>query len=573
MTENFIPTVIDAPLLRHFTQLAFGFWTGPTRRKANLFALGLLACLLLNLAPAIAVNRWNKFFFDALQNKDPRLILSSIGLMLTLAIASALASVALLQARMRFQLGWREWLTQTLVRRWMERRRFYQLSVLRLVDNPEARIAEDGRIAIELFVDFATGVTNALLMAASFVGVLWFIGGSLTFWGVTIPGYLVIAVAIYSATTSYGMLLLGRPLIARVEAKSVAEADFRFELSHTRENAETIALIGGDDAEREKHYERFRQVALRWITVIGRQSRMLFLSSGNNVLAPVIPLLLGSPKYLAGEMSLGDLMQAAAAFVQVQLALNWLADNSLRLADWFASARRVAALDLFFNSLDELATESADKRIDLAFGDDDALHLCGLSIAQHDGTLVLADVDAVIGRGEKVLVKGETGTGKSTLIRAMAGLWPWGSGRILRPKNARIAFMPQQPYLPRGTLRHALDYPRDGTPPDPTRMEEILAACGLTHLVPRLDEEQSWSDVLSGGEQQRLGFARVLLKRPDIIIMDEPTSALDELSQTRMMELLCEEASGSTIVHTALRPGLDRFYDREIQLEVKSTSS
>jgi len=572
MIENLIPTVIDAPLLRHFTKLSFGFWTGPTRSKATLFALVLLACLLLNLAPAIAVNRWNKFFFDALQNKDPRLILISIGLMLTLVIASALTSVALLQARMRFQLGWREWLTQTLVRRWMERRRFYQLSVLRLVDNPEARIAEDGRIAIELFVDFATGVTNALLMAASFVGVLWFIGGSVTFWGMTIPGYLVIAVAIYSAATSYGMLLLGRPLVARVEAKLVAEADFRFELSHTRENAETIALIGGDDAEREKHYDRFRQVALRWIAVIGRQSRMLFLSSGNNVLAPVIPLLLGSPKYLAGEMSLGDLMQAAAAFVQVQLALNWLADNSLRLADWFASARRVAALDLFFNNLDELATGSADKMIDLGFGDDDALHLCGLSIAQHDGTLVLADADAVIGRGEKVLVKGETGTGKSTLIRAMAGLWPWGSGRILRPKDARIAFMPQQPYLPRGTLRHVLDYPRDGTPPDSRRTEEILAACGLTHLVPRLDEEQSWSDVLSGGEQQRLGFARVLLKRPDIIIMDEPTSALDELSQTRMMELLCEEAAGSTIIHTALRPGLDRFYDREIQLKVKSTA-
>ena len=183
------------------------------------------------------VNRRNKFFFDALQNKDQRLILLSIGLMLALAFASALTSVALLQARMRFQLRWREWLTQTLVRRWMERRRFYQLSVLRLIDNPEARIAEDGRIAIELFVDFATGVTNALLMAASFVSVLWFIGGSLTFGGVTIPGYLVIAVVIYSATTSFGMMLLGRPLVARVEAKAAAEADFRYLMTHTRENA------------------------------------------------------------------------------------------------------------------------------------------------------------------------------------------------------------------------------------------------------------------------------------------------------------------------------------------------
>ncbi|MFZ3181381.1 MAG: ABC transporter ATP-binding protein/permease [Methylocystis silviterrae] len=572
MTEPLISNPVDARLLRHFANLSFGFWTGPTRRKATLFVVGLFACLLLNLAPAIAVNRWNKFFFDALQNKDQHLILLSIGLMLALAFASALTSVALLQTRMRFQLRWREWLTQALVRRWMERRRFYQLSVLRLVDNPEARIAEDGRIAIELFVDFATGVTNALLMAASFVSVLWFIGGSLTIGGVTIPGYLVIAVVIYSASTSFGMLLLGRPLVARVEAKAAAEADFRFELSHTRENAETIALIGGDDAERERHYARFSQVALRWVAVIGRQARMLFLSSGNNVLAPAIPLMLGAPKYVAGEMSLGDLMQAAAAFVQVQLALNWLADNSLRLADWFASARRVAALDLFFDDLDKLAIGAEEKMIDLAFSDDGALHLCGLSIAQHDGTLMLADSDAVIGRGEKVLVKGDSGAGKSTLIRAMAGLWPWGSGRILRPRDARIAFMPQQPYMPRGTLRDALDYPRDDTPPDPARTEKILAACGLAHLVSRLDEEQSWSDVLSGGEQQQLGFARVLLKRPDIIIMDEPTSALDDLSQTRLMELLCGEAPGSTIIHAARRNVDKRFYDREIQLNARATS-
>jgi putative ATP-binding cassette transporter len=570
MTNVIVPSAVDARLLRHFANLSFGFWTGPTRRKAKLFVVGLFACLLLNLAPAIAVNRWNKFFFDALQNKDQRLIFLSIGLMLALAFASALTSVALLQTRMRFQLRWREWLTQTLVRRWMERRRFYQLSVLRLVDNPEARIAEDGRIAIELFVDFATGVTNALLMAVSFVSVLWFIGGSLTIGGVTIPGYLVIAVVIYSASTSFGMLLLGRPLVARVEAKAAAEADFRFELSHTRENAETIALIGADDAERERHYARFSQVALRWVAVIGRQARMLFLSSGNNVLAPAVPLMLGAPKYLTGEMSLGDLMQAAAAFIQVQLALNWLADNSLRLADWFASARRVAALDLFFEDLDKLAIGAEEKMIDLAFSDDSALHLCGLSIAQHDGTLMLADTDAVIGRGEKVLVKGDSGAGKSTLIRAMAGLWPWGSGRILRPKDARIAFMPQQPYMPRGTLRDALDYPRGDAPPDPARTERILVACGLAHLVSRLDEEQSWSDVLSGGEQQQLGFARVLLRPPDIIIMDEPTSALDDLSQTRLMELLCEEAPGSTIIHAARRNVDKRFYDREIQLSARS---
>ena len=547
--------------------LSLGFWLGPTRVKAWGFTLGLFAALLLNLAAAVAVNGWNKFFFDALQYKDEHRILLSIYLVLGLAVVCALTGALLQQVRMRLQLRWREWLTKTLVRRWMERRRFYQLSILDLVDNPEARIAEDGRLAIELFVDFTAGVTNAALTAASFVGVLWFIGGSLTLFGVEIPGYLVIAAVLYSGITSFGVLLIGRPLVARVEQKAAAEADFRYALTRTRENAETIALIGGDEDERVKLDASFDALALRWLKVIGRQTRMMLMSSSNTVLAPVIPLLLGAPKYLAGEMSLGDLMQAAAAFTQVQNALNWLSDNSLRLADWFASARRVAALDSAFRRLDALAEGPGGHAIDLGFSDDGALHLRGLSIAQHDGKVMLADAEVRVPPGEKVLVKGDSGTGKSTLIRAIAGLWPWGSGQILRPRDARIAFMPQRPYIPLGTLRRALDYPHDATPIAPGRTELMLHACGLDHFTARLDEEENWSGILSGGEQQRLAFARVLLKRPDIIIMDEPTSALDELSQTRMMELLRAEVPDAMVLHVAHRPGLDRFHDREIHLK------
>ncbi len=547
--------------------LSLGFWLGPTRVKAWGFTLGLFAALLLNLAAAVAVNGWNKFFFDALQYKDEHRILLSIYLVLGLAVVCALTGALLQQVRMRLQLRWREWLTKTLVRRWMERRRFYQLSILDLVDNPEARIAEDGRLAIELFVDFTAGVTNAALTAASFVGVLWFIGGSLTLFGVEIPGYLVIAAVLYSGITSFGVLLIGRPLVARVEQKAAAEADFRYALTRTRENAETIALIGGDEDERVKLDASFDALALPWLKVIGRQTRMMLMSSSNTVLAPVIPLLLGAPKYLAGEMSLGDLMQAAAAFTQVQNALNWLSDNSLRLADWFASARRVAALDSAFRRLDALAEGPGGHAIDLGFSDDGALHLRGLSIAQHDGKVMLADAEVRVPPGEKVLVKGDSGTGKSTLIRAIAGLWPWGSGQILRPRDARIAFMPQRPYIPLGTLRRALDYPHDATPIAPGRTELMLHACGLDHFTARLDEEENWSGILSGGEQQRLAFARVLLKRPDIIIMDEPTSALDELSQTRMMELLRAEVPDAMVLHVAHRPGLDRFHDREIHLK------
>ena len=560
------PTQSGGRHLRWFLRMALGFWSGASRRKALILSAGLLACLVANLLTGIAVNVWNKYFFDALQNRDDHSLLVSIGLVAVLSVLSAIASVALLEVRMRLQLRWRQWLAARLVRRWMSRRRFYQLSILGLVDNPEGRIAEDGRVAIELFVDFVSGMLNAVMTAVSFVGVLWFVGGSITIWGIWIPGYLVIAVIIYSGLTSYGMLVFGRPLVARVESKSAGEADFRYQLTRTRENAETIALIGGDEDERTMLGATFGVLARRWVAVINQQAKMLFQSSANAVWAPVAPLLLGAPKYLSGEMTLGDLMQAAAAFAQVQMALNWLADNALRLADWFASARRVAALDMAFETLDLLAVEGGENTIELGFSHDGAVHLEGLSIAQHDGKVMLADADARIDRGEKILVKGDSGTGKSTLIRAMAGLWPWGSGRILRPADARISFMPQRPYLPLGTLRAAINYPQDGPDASADDMISMLQECGLAHLAHRLDDDVNWSLVLSGGEQQRLAFARLLLKRPDIVIMDEPTSALDELSQTKMMELIRSRLRDSTVIHVAHRPGLDPYHDRDIHL-------
>ena len=313
--------------------------------------------------------------------------------------------------------------------------------------------------------------------------------------------------------------------------------------------------------------ESFASLAKRWILVTGRQTRMMFLSSGNNVIAPAVPLLLGAPKYLSGEMSLGDLMQAAAAFSQVQTALNWLADNALSLANWSASARRVAALDDAFTELDSFSGQHDGKSIEIKDSDDSAVHLISVSISQHDGKIMLDESDARIEMGEKVIVKGESGSGKSTLIRAIAGLWPWGSGQILRPLDARFSFMPQRPYIPLGTLRIALSYPDDGVAISDDAIVDILDECGLEHLAPRIDEEDNWASILSGGEQQRLAFARVFLKQPDIVIMDEATSALDELSQKRMMELMTDRLPKAMVIHVAHRPGLDKYHTREIVLK------
>ena len=266
-------------------------------------------------------------------------------------------------------------------------------------------------------------------------------------------------------------------------------------------------------------------------------------------------------------MSLGSLMQAAAAFAQVQVALNWLADNAVRLADWFAASHRVTQLSDALDSLEiNLGPDGLREAITLGDSPDNRIHLRNLNIALHDGRVMIDGAEAHVSPGEKVLVRGDSGTGKSTLIRAMAGLWPWGSGEILRPVGASISFMPQRPYFPLGTLRAALLYPQQDVVVDEARINQALVRCGLEHLIPRLDDTEQWSTLLSGGEQQRLAFARVLINPPDILIMDEPTSSLDELSQFKLMEYMRDLLAKTTVIHAGHRHGLDHFHDREIQL-------
>jgi putative ATP-binding cassette transporter len=378
---------------------------------------------------------------------------------------------------------------------------------------------------------------------------------------------MVWAAVAYSGLTSLATIMIGRPLIRYSEAKNAGEARLRYELTRVRESAENIALIGGDDDERVRLNETFADLARRWVRVIIQQAHMTWISYSNLVLAPAVPLMLGAPKYLAGELSLGELMQVATAFTQVQVALNWLVDNAIRLAEWFASAQRVVELtDALTELEDTIGTYGSSDTVVLGDSPDDAIYINNLSITQQNGRIMVEGADTAIARGEKVIVKGESGTGKSTLIRAMAGLWPWGSGEILRPPNASIAFMPQRPYIPLGTLRHALQYPAtDLAMPDET-FHEALRRCGLAHLVPRLDEEDNWDAILSGGEKQRIAFARLLVNPPDIVIMDEATSALDEESQARMMEFLRTDLADATVLSVTHRPGLEEFFEREIKL-------
>ena len=554
---------------RGFFRIAGGFWKGRTRRQAWLLTGTVLALILANLGVALMINRWNKFFFDALERKDVSHVGLGVGIVLGLALAAAAIAVCMVHGRMRLQLAWRKWLTHSLIERWLSERRFYQLTIVSGEgSHPEFRIADDVRLAVEPLVDFAIGLANAVLAAAAFFGVLWAVAGSITVGPVTIPGYMVFASLLYAAVTSTAMVFIGRPLIRKVEQKNAGEAQLRYELTRVRESAENIALIGGDDDERARLDETFAELAARWMRVIAQQAHMTWISNANSVLAPVVPLLLGAPKYLAGELSLGELMQIATAFTQVQIALNWLIDNAIRLAETLASAQRVVELTDALDDLDDtIGRHGTSDTVVLGHSPDDAIHLENLSLTQQNGTLMIEGASTSIMKGEKVLVRGESGTGKSTLIRAMAGLWPWGSGRILRPKRASVAFMPQRPYLPLGTLRHSLLYPAadDGRVSD-DKLRDALTRVGLAHMLERLGDEDHWDQILSGGERQRIAFARLLIHPPDIIIMDEATSALDEMSQAKLMGFLRSDLADATVLSVGHRPGLEEYHDREIYL-------
>ena len=490
--------------MRAYWRLAGGYWKGPTATQA--WGLTLLSLFLVvgNIVVQYGINRWNRTFFNALERHDSTYVYQAIVLFLALAFAAALVAVLQLVFRMRLQILWRQWLTRRLVGQWLSEQRFYRLSIAAPdLDAPEFRIAEDARVATEPVVDFGYGIANAVLTAVVFFGVLWSASGSAVFFGWRIPGFMVYAAIVYSVIMSASMMLFGRALIGRIEQRNQSEARLRYEMGRVRENAESIAIVGGADDEIKGIGATMQLVTAAWTHVVSRQAWLTWLMGGNGVMAPVLPLLLAAPNYLSGEITLGALTQSAAAFVQVQVALNWLVDNYARIAEWLASAGRVTGLWTAFSDLDASVRTAEDERISIEDSPDSNIHIDGLSVAQHDGRVMIDEADTLIGAGQKVLLMGESGTGKSTLIRAIAGLWPWGSGSVRLPAGAKIAFLPQRPYMPLGTLRQVLCYPSDGVGYADDVLRQALMRCGLKRLIERLDDEEKWDKILSGGEQQR----------------------------------------------------------------------
>jgi putative ATP-binding cassette transporter len=546
-----------------------GLWR--SRFGLPLAALLSSICVVLaaNMAGQVWLNAWNGAFFDAIEQKNLAQIGHELGVFL--AIIAVLLTLVVAQTWLHemTKLRLREWLTHRLLDDWLVPGRAYRLAIgAEAGINPDQRMQEDARHLTELSADLGISLLHHTFLLLTFLGVLWGLSRQVTFvlTGVhfAIPGYMVWCAFGYAALGSYLTWRVGRRLIALNATRYAREADLRFSLVRISECAEAIALHGGERDERRLVDATVDSVLGAVRHLVFALARLTWITSGYGWMAIVVPVVVALPGYLHGSLSLGGLMMVVGAFNQVQQALRWFVDNYSRIADWRAALYRIAVFDDALRRVDDFPPQT--ERIVLAEHPRGHLAFEHLNVQTASGTVVIADAHAEIAPGERVLIVGESGVGKSTLFRAIAGLWPWGSGAILLPPRERMMFMPQHPYLPLGTLRAATCYPDPPEAYSAAAVDAALARVGLDEFVPLLDRDERWDRLLSLGQQQRLAFARLLLQKPAWVFLDEATSALDLPNQARVMSLFDDEMKAATIVSIGHRPSLEEFHGRALQL-------
>lgn len=556
--------------LRHLWRLAKPYWVSEDR-MAGLGLLFIIVGMSLGLVFLnVLFNQWNNAFYDALQNRDWQGFTHQLARFCLLAALFIAVAVYQIYLRLMLQIRWRRWLTRRFLDRWLAGRAYYAMQLQgRAADNPDQRIAEDIGLFVDQTLMLALGFLEAATTLVSFTGILWHLSGAVSFMvmghHMVLPGYMVWAALAYAIAGTWLTQRMGKPLIGLNFQQQRFEADFRFSLARLRENAESVALYGGEQGENAVFQARFSHVVNNWWNIMKCRKRLSWLTNGYGQAAVVFPFLACAPRYFSGAIQLGDLMQTASAFGQVQSSLSWFVDAYTELAAWRATVERLSS----FTDMLDASTETASKNghgMALSASPDAALHLRNLTLARPDGSTLLSGVNLDVLPGQRVLVTGPSGVGKSTLFRAIAGIWPYGAGRLELPDWQRSMFLPQKPYLPIGTLAAVVAYPSTPETFTPGQLETALAECGLVWLTPMPEGERLWAQQLSPGEQQRLAVARALLHGPDWLFLDEATSALDEAGEQYIYELLHRRLPRTTIVSIGHRPGLAAFHDHRVDV-------
>jgi putative ATP-binding cassette transporter len=553
--------------LAEVRRIATPYFMGEDRWPARALLGAVIFLELASVFLSVQFNQWNARFYNAVQNKDFATFKYELLYFCGLAVLFIIAAVYQLYLRQWLRIRWRAWLTERYLTRWLREGTHYRMrTVGDPADNPDQRIAEDLELFTARTIDLAIGLLNAVVTIISFVAILWMLSNEapLVLFGHTlnIPGYLVWAALIYSALGTLVTHLIGNVLALLNFNQQRYEADFRYHLVRVRENGEQIALLEGEPVEKERLNERFQRLFGNFMLMIGAQKRLTWFTAGYNQASVVFPYVVVSPAYFAGHIQLGVLFQTASAFNSVQTAFSFFVTSYTTLAEYRSVVKRLIGFENAIGGADLLQSGSELRREKTTHA---AVTLDGVQLWLPNRKPVIAMEQIRIPNGDSVLVTGPTGSGKSTLFRAIAGIWPFGRGNIGVADGAKLLVLPQKPYLPFGTLAEVLTYPMKPDSFDADALNEVLGAVGLTHLSGRLAEEASWPHVLSLGEQQRVSLARALLSKPGIVLLDEATSAIDESGEAALYRLLKERLPGATVISIGHRSTLLPFHKDRIE--------
>jgi len=559
----------DRAFFRDFWSIVKPYWwTSDERWLARVLLAAVVALNLAMVFISYRITEWYSTFWNALQKYDSPGAWHQLLVFAVLVVPYIVAAVYQTYLTQMIQIRWRRWLTRRYVGSWLERGTYYQMQVFGDgTDNPDQRISEDLATFSFQTINLLIGVISAVTTLAAFVSMLWGLSSHVAIpWHggrIWIPGYLVWAAAAYAACGTVVTAVLGRRLIHLNFDQERFNADFRFSLVRIRENSESIALYGGEPREREHLLARFTEVFRNFWRIMRRTRRLNWWVSGYGQAAVIFPVLVSLPAYFARAIQIGSIMQISSAFGQVQSALSFIVNSYSDLASWHAVVDR---LRYFHHAMARVqAARKEQARLERVRGP--TLRLRGLDVRLPEGRTLIHDLDLDLEAGQRLLVMGPSGSGKSTLLRTLAGIWPFGEGRLEVPDPRGVLFLSQRPYLPLGTIRDALLYPLGDPSVTDRQLREVLADAGLGRLASSLSEVRAWSLVLSLGEQQRLAFGRVLLQRPAWLFMDEATSAIDEPMERTLYERLMQTLPGTAVVSVGHRSSLLGFHDRRLTLD------
>lgn len=553
-------------------QLIKVYWQSNQR----LFAYAMLATLLIMtvflVGMEVVLTTWYNFFYDALQEYNYRNVIDLLVMFMFLAATMIVVSVYRYYVQQYLGLRWRRWLTERFLDRWLSKRNYYYLETFdKHTDNPDQRIQEDVGSLVLATLNLVIGLVSSITTIFAFIFVLWKLSGYLNIplgkYGVLhVPGYLVWVGVIYSIIGTLLTFKIGYPLVSLNFEQQRREANFRFAAIDVRSHAEHVALYRGEDNQKTILEKIFSGVLENWYAIILRQKLLLWFTAGYNQVSVLVPLIVALPNYFNKVFKLGGLMQALSAFTRIQDAFSFIVNSYTSIAEWQAVARRLLT---FLNHMDELEQDVRVKNHFIFLENADSQILVkDLTINTPQGDVLLQNINQALIHGKNYVVRGRSGLGKSTFIRVIAGVWPYGSGEISLPeKNKTIMFLPQTSYMPLGSLREAMLFPDKIQNVSDERLMELLKACDLSQLTSKLDEIAPWAEQLSPGELQRIAFIRVFIHKPDWVFLDESTSALDLLHEKEIYKLLEDQLPHCSIVSVRHRLNVEGYHDEEINLE------